>query len=216
MIEVLSHSESGGEHSGNEDALEIRLHPIQRDCYLLSVADGQGGQRGGGPAAKLACKTCLDSAASTDPWKLLTPSKWIDILLVVDNAVAADPASGFTTLVGCCIHQNWLCGASCGDSGLAFWCEGKDATILTQHQAKNPPIGSGGANIVPFSAHLQAPWIVAAMTDGVWKYVGWDRLDDAFKSEQTETAIERLLTMVRSPRNKRLLDDFTIVILHGE
>src|SRR5262249_59006079 len=104
-------------------------------------------------------------AASNAIWKLVAASTWIDILLQADGAVAADPACGFTTLVGCCIHQNWLCGASCGDSALAYWCEGKDATILTQHQAKNPPIGSGGASIVPFSAHLQVPWIVVAMTD---------------------------------------------------
>jgi len=171
---------------------------------------------GGGPAARLACKSCLDSASSIPTWKLVAPSIWIDILLQADGAVGADPACGFTTLVACCIHKDWVCGASCGDSALAYWCDGKDAAVLTRHQEKNPPIGSGGANIVPFSAHLKAPWIVAAMTDGVWKYVGWDRLHEVFQSDQRETAIEKLLTIARSLRTKRLPDDFTIVVIHGE
>jgi len=47
---------------------------------------------------------------------------------------------------------------------------------LTRQQAKNPPIGSGDALFTPFGALLADPWLVLAMSDGVWKYVGWDRL----------------------------------------
>jgi serine/threonine protein phosphatase PrpC len=215
MFQVFTHSELGG-HLENQDAFQVSLHPADPSCYLFAIADGQGGQAGGGEAARLACKTCLDVAASAAAKKLSLPSTWIDILLSADRAVATDVTSGFTTLIAFCILNDWICGASSGDSALAYWDERNDGEILTQYQAKNPPIGFGGANIVPYSAHLQLPWTVAAMTDGVWKYVGWDRLRDVFKLERSEALIERLLTIAKSPANRRLQDDFTIVLVRTD
>ena len=48
--------------------------------------------------------------------------------------------------------------------------------ILTRHQFKDPPVGSGEASFVPFTARLASPWTVLALTDGVWKYAGWDHV----------------------------------------
>ena len=52
------------------------------------------------------------------------------------------------------------------------------ATVVTGCQTKDPPVGSGEAFFVPFAAELTPPWLVLAMTDGVWKYAGWHRLEE--------------------------------------
>ena len=43
----LSHSEPGG-HATNEDAFEVMQHPADPSCWIGALADGQGGQAGGG------------------------------------------------------------------------------------------------------------------------------------------------------------------------
>ncbi|HVS40227.1 MAG TPA: hypothetical protein VMS17_32010, partial [Gemmataceae bacterium] len=48
MISVLSFSEVGG-HRVNEDAFAVQQHPLDPGMWLCFVADGQGGQPGGGP-----------------------------------------------------------------------------------------------------------------------------------------------------------------------
>src|SRR5262245_17537047 len=111
MIQVFSHSEPGG-HAENEDAFEFRVHVADSSSHLFAIADGQGGQFGGGAAARLACKVCQESATAFPVKQLMAPSNWASILAAADRAVAADSASGFTTLIGFCISSNWICGAS--------------------------------------------------------------------------------------------------------
>jgi len=173
MVKLLFHSEVGG-HSENEDAYGFRSHPADENCFLVSMGDGQGGQSGGGPAARLACTSCLSFAASAHSTDLINPFTWNSILTDVDRTVAADAASGFTTLVAFGIFGGFIFGASNGDSAAILLNHGKRAEILTARQQKNPPIGSGAADIVPFHGELRPPWLVLAMTDGVWKYNGWD------------------------------------------
>src|SRR6516225_3506021 len=98
MVKVFCHSEAGG-HAENEDAYGIQFHPADSNCCLVSIADGQGGRSGGSLASRLACSACLELAASTKPSNLLFPFTWNRILFDVDRAVAADAASGFTTLI---------------------------------------------------------------------------------------------------------------------
>ena len=50
------------------------------------------------------------------------------------------------------------------------------AAVLTADQRKNPPVGSGAAVFTEFTAELGHGWRVLGLTDGVWKYVGWDRV----------------------------------------
>lgn len=82
---------------------------------------------------------------------------------------------------------------------------------MTDRQAKNPPVGSGAAWFVPFVAKLAAPWLVMAMSDGVWKYVGWDRLIAAVAAHHGEPLIEALQVSARL-RSGRFPDDFTVVV----
>jgi hypothetical protein len=80
----------------------------------------------------------------------------------------ADQSAGYTTLIGFAVSGGHVIGAANGDS--ALWLAGADGHILdlTARQAKNPPIGSGGAAPTPFAAKMPASWIVLAMSDGVW------------------------------------------------
>jgi hypothetical protein len=214
MIHVFSHSEAGG-HAENEDAFELRPYPRGADCWLCAVADGQGGRSGGAAAARLACRTCLDGAGASPQVELLLPSNWVRIVQTADRAVANDPSAGLTTLIGFCLTQDWICGASSGDSALLVQSAGAAAEILTSGQMKNPPVGSGAVAALPFGHRLERPWVVLAMTDGVWKYAGWGTVLEVAAHTQGQDIIPSLLCRARLPRSGELQDDFTLLVLAG-
>ncbi len=215
MIEVFSHSEVGG-HAHNEDAFDVRLHPEITSCYLCVVADGQGGQQGGGPAARLACARCPQLALNNSLAQLLRPSTWTTLLHSVDESVAHDPAAGFTTLAAFCVTPTAICGASSGDSAVVLFTAGSRGSILTERQHKNPPVGSGDAVFVPFAASLVTPWTVLAMTDGVWKYAGWESVLEAAAFGNSRDVVSRLRERAVLSRSGKLQDDFTLVVLRGQ
>ena len=121
MVRVQSHSEVGG-HLHIEDAFAVQLHPRDPGMWLTLVADGQGGQAGGGPAARLACRAALDAAAGCPPDRLRDPVTWSGLVKQADATVHADPAAGFTTLVGLCVSRGRVVGASSGDSAALLVC----------------------------------------------------------------------------------------------
>jgi serine/threonine protein phosphatase PrpC len=211
MIGVQSFSEVGG-HRRNEDAFVVQAHPLASDCWLCLVADGQGGQPGGGPAAQLACQVGLDAARACRPEELLLAPIWSGILRRADAAVAADRDAGFTTLVGLCVYGDQVVGASSGDSA-AFLVSGGEARELTAGQHKNPPVGSGAAAVVPFASRLTEPRRVLVMSDGVWKYVGWDRVAAIAREARGPEVIARLQERARLPGSGKFQDDFTVVVL---
>lgn len=213
MIGVQSCSEVGG-HRLNEDVFCVGAHPLDPDCWLCLVADGQGGQAGGGPAAQLACQTALAAALGCRPEGLIDPSIWPGILRQADAAVAADSVAGFTTLVGLCVYRGRVVGTSSGDSAALLVNEGK-AKELTVGQHKNPPVGCGAAVAVPFAAAVKEPWRVLVMSDGVWKYVGWDRVVEVACRAHGPAVITELQRLARLPGSGRFQDDFTVVMLEA-
>lgn len=215
MIRVATHTEAGGP-AHNEDAFVIRPHPADPESYLCAVADGQGGQPGGGPAARRACDAFLAVASQATLPELMLLRVWDDILAYVDRAVADDADAGFTTLVTFCIAGGHLVGASCGDSALVLVEAGQAPLVLTARQAKNPPVGSGAALFVPFAIKLRPPWTLLAMTDGVWKYAGWDAMPQAAADADAEGTIRELRQRAGLPGSGALQDDFTLVVVKGE
>src|SRR5438270_11790809 len=107
MVNVQSFSEVGG-HRVNEDAFAVQQHPLDSGLWLCFVADGQGGQAGGGPAARRACQAALAAAAGCPPERLRDPPTWSGILKLADEAVRNDPIAGFTTFVGLCVSRHWV------------------------------------------------------------------------------------------------------------
>jgi len=204
MIQTYSFSEAGG-HPANEDAFVVQVIPNTPDGWLVCVADGQGGRAGGAKAAQVAC----DSAVSVVGRGGYHP----DILSRADEAVAAHHEAGFTTLISFSVEGNRVSGASSGDSAVLAIGGSGDIAELTAQQFKNPPVGSGEAVFVPFQSELVRPWKVLAMTDGVWKYVGWQRMRELATKLSGEELLTALQTAARLPHSGQFQDDFTVVLL---
>jgi serine/threonine protein phosphatase PrpC len=213
MLAVSSFSEVGG-HRVNEDAFAVQPHPLDPGVWLCFVADGQGGQAGGGPAAQLACRSALAAAVACRPERLSDERAWSGILQEVDQSVRDDRSAGLTTLVALGLVRDRVVGASSGDSAALLVC-GERAVELTARQCKNPPIGSGAAEAVPFAAAVSAPWKLLAMSDGVWKYVGWDGVIAVARREGGSALVAALQRPARLPRSGKFQDDFTVVLLES-
>ncbi|HEV3438576.1 MAG TPA: SpoIIE family protein phosphatase [Gemmata sp.] len=214
MIQTFSFSEAGG-HPINEDAFV--LHPFLNEAegWLVCLADGQGGRAGGGPAAQLACRTVADHVAATSGAGLDKPDSWVEILTRADQAVAADPTAGFTTLVDLSVQNDCVTGASCGDSAVLVVCGSGSIVELTSQQFKNPPVGFGDATFVPFTAKLVRPWRLLAMSDGMWKYVGWQRVRELAMRLTGARLLAELQTAARLRGSGEFQDDFTVVLIEA-
>ena len=215
MPNVITFTEVGS-HQLNEDAFAVQCHPADDACWLGALADGQGGQAGGGPAARLACRTVLEAAVRLSPERLQDAVTWVGLLELADQAVAAAPAAGYTTLIGFCVTGKAVCGASSGDSALLVAREASGFVNLTNRQFKNPPVGSGAALFVPFTAELNDSWMVMVMSDGVWKYVGWERIAEATSRLRGQELLDALAKQARLPGSGQFQDDFTLVIVQDE
>ena len=211
MFGIVSFSEGGDGHR-NEDAFVVAHHPLDSSVVVCIVADSQGGRAGGAQAAQLACHTAIQAVVNIPPDLLKEPRTWSGLLREVDEAVRADGDAGFTTAVGLCVADGRTVGASCGDSA-ALLVSGNQCVELTRGQRKNPPIGSGSALPVPFEADLEEPWRLLVLTDGVWKYVGWQRLIETARRQGGAELIAELQQAARLPGSGRFQDDFTVVIL---
>jgi PPM family protein phosphatase len=211
MIRVTSFSEAGG-HPINEDAFVVLRHPSGSDDWLCFLADGQGGRAGGAEAARIACHAASEAALRRSPRALAKPTSWGPVLQEADRAVHQHPGAGFTTLVSFSITGGLLVGASCGDSAVWALSGSEPARDITKGQFKNPPVGSGAAMFVPFAAPLVGPWSVLSMSDGVWKYVGWERLVPTAAATRGEALVEALQGLARLPGSGCLPDDFTLVL----
>jgi hypothetical protein len=209
---VLSYSEVGG-HRVNEDAFAVQAHPSDGDCWLCCLADGQGGQAGGGPAAQVACRTAMTAASQLPVDQLASATMWPDLLRLADEAVAMDRKAGYTTLVGFSVVNGQLRGASSGDSAVLAVVKAQQVHELTANQVKNPPVGSGAAVFTPFGLRLQHPWMVLAMSDGVWKYAGWERVGAIALRERGQALLDELQKATRLPASGKFQDDFTVVML---
>ena len=209
MIRVLSFTEAG-DSGANEDAFAVRT--LEPDRVVCFVADGQGGRAGGCQAARLASETATEFAANLPPEQLTNRLAWAGLIRKVDDAVQADPVAGFTTLVGLCVIGNRIVGASCGDSAALLVTE-NTATELTRGKHKDPPIGSGAIPAVTFDTTATAPWQLLMLTDGVWKYAGWERVIEAARRDRGTELLEALQRAARLPGSGRFQDDFTVVLL---
>jgi PPM family protein phosphatase len=208
------HSEPGHAHT-NEDAVEVHWLPADDRMLLCALADGQGGQSGGAAAAQIAVRKSLEVALTFTPVDLLNERIWRGIVNAADEGVAEAPSAGYTTLVCLGVSKERLCGASCGDSAALLITEGQ-TYLLTERQVKNPPIGSSAAQPVAFTAALGRAWKVLVMSDGVWKYVGWERLEELARQLEGEALLTALRQTVASGWGGKLPDDFTLALLqHG-
>jgi hypothetical protein len=210
---VTTFTEAGG-HAVNEDAFAVRAHPADAGLLLCALADGQGGRAGGARAAALASRVTVEAASRLPPATAADPAAWAALLCEADAAVEADAEAGFSTLIGLALTHDTVVGASCGDSAAVAVSAGR-AVDLTRRQFKDPPVGCGAAIFVPFELRLAAPWAVLLVSDGVWKYGGWDRLFRLARAERGRGLVEALQAAARLPGSGRFPDDFTVVLCEG-
>ena len=79
MLTWATFSEPGG-HVHNEDSFEVMRHPMDPECLVCFLADGQGGQAGGGLASRTACRVGMERARELPPATLSSPSEWVKLL----------------------------------------------------------------------------------------------------------------------------------------
>ena len=193
----------------------VRPHPGDAGVLLCSLADGQGGQVGGAAAAWVAVEESLRAASSFPANELRQAAPWYAIVGAADEAVCEDDAAGFCSLVSLCTSGQGIWGASCGDSGALLLSGGRDF-LLTEGQRKNPPVGSSAAHPVAFSARLQPGWTLLVVSDGVWKYVGWEHIAPMAAHYSGPDLIAALRRAAWDASGGRLPDDFGITLLHGQ
>lgn len=209
-MRTSNYSEAGHNHA-NEDRIKVARHSF--DAQFCTLADGMGGQAGGAQAATIAVQAAREMASSSSIEDLCREASWLQILSSADDAVEADASAGFTTLIAFCIGEDFICGASCGDSAILLLHNDKPI-LLTENQRKSPPVGSSAAQPVGFSQKLEAPWKVLAMSDGVWKFVGWDAMTENCRSFDGTNLILKLRELAAGNANK-LPDDFTIALFES-
>lgn len=212
-MQVFVHSEAGDRHA-NEDAYAIEPHPEVPDLLLVSLADGQGGQSGGAQAGRVAAQTAVRLAASCAPRELLKAATWLPVIVGADDVVAEDPSAGYATLVALAVSSRRLAGASVGDSA-AFLRSGSQNRLLTEDQRKNPPAGSGAAYPTGFSASLRSPWTLLVVSDGVYRYIGWESIASLMDRHRGRPLLEALVKAQKDSHRGVLGDDFTALLVEG-
>ncbi len=214
-MKIAQFSQAGG-HTENEDHHIVKPHPLDPECILCAVADGQGGQSGGVHASRIACEASIDTICHTAHRELTHTRCWTKALETADRAVEHDEEAGYATLVCLMVHKDLVIGVSSGDSAaLAVDSEGR-TVVLTEKQKMKPPMGSGDAIATPFNHKLIAPWRVLVMTDGVWKYAGWPAVIKISTEKQGQQIIDALWKTATERGARKLQDDFTLVVLESD
>ena len=211
-LRFLTFTEAGDNHI-NEDAVQVRSYPGRADFALCSLADGQGGRSGGARAAQVAVEESLRAALSFPADALKQAASWYPVVSAADDAVSEDDDAGFCTLVSLGVSLQYVCGASCGDSGALLLTGGRE-TLLTEHQRKNPPVGSGAARPTAFEACLDPGWKLLVVSDGVWNYVGWDQIAAIAAQTQGDQLIAALRRAALDSNAGKMLDDFSAALFY--
>ncbi len=216
------HSERGGSHTENEDVAIAIPHPNAPELLLCVLADGQGGRSGGAQAAHTAAHSVLSLASQTPASRLrgriLHKYTWPAILSGADDAAMETSGDGYTTLIGLCVASRFVAGASCGDSGVLLVPKPgvkTEPAWLTENQRKNPPVGSGAAHPVSFSARLAPGDTLLVMSDGAFRYGDAGEVANACLSATGEQIIAALRALqTGTNRSRELSDDFSVLVVH--
>lgn len=201
----------GAGHSENQDHVLVFRHPIHSDLLIGLIADGQGGQPDAAKASRIACEAARDLSLERSRDELLRPEPWMNLLVQADRAVA-EGCEGYTTLLGFALDGESLCGASVGDSRMYFLKGETAMNELTFQQQKNPPFGSSACRPTPLGLLLEEGNRLLAATDGVWKFVGYERLEDHLRNQEGEE-LARVLEREVLEGHRVLPDDFSLIWL---
>lgn len=209
-MKIVTHTEAGGKPV-NEDFILARRHPMDESIWICCIADGQGGRSNGASAAKMACEAFFQSARAVFPAELFKDRTIPGLLSLVDGRVSI--TGGFTTLAVLVLDRDSASGASSGDSKIFTRDQLGNVAEITASQRKNPPVGSGDAVFEPFMAHAIGGSRVLMVTDGVWKYAGFENIRRALESPEVEQVPELLRRETLARSGSSLPDDFSIIAI---
>jgi len=214
-MHIFSHTEAGGKID-NEDYVLVRRHPLHGGGWVALLADGQGGCSNGGLAARTACETAMDLAGGTSFDALLNPSRLVDLLERTDRAVAE--IGGFTPLVALVADpiSSFAVGASAGDSQAYVGLLDGRVEHLTARQRKNPPVGSGDAKFEVFSVEERSWQRLLIVSDGVWKFAGFDAVRSAMALPDPHETLGHLRRAALGKLGQTLPDDFSLISISLE
>jgi serine/threonine protein phosphatase PrpC len=207
---VHFHTEPGGKEM-NEDFVIARCHPEAPDTWICILADGQGGRANGARASRTACESAWTQAVARPVHTLFEDGTWLKILRQADKDTAL--TGGFTTLIALSVRRDFAAGASCGDSKVYFKAPSQeDLHEWTEHQRKNPPVGSQAANFESFSYPAIEGGRILMASDGVWKYCGYEALRSSFLLP-ADSVTSSLRAAILNRGGSTLPDDFSIVAI---
>ena len=195
-----------------EDRAEIIDSP---QGIVIVVADGVGGQSGGGAAADLTRSLLREGIPRFTQEDWTDSFSWADLLTRTDQMIVSDPEAGMTTCVIIALpidSPGSLFGASVGDSE-AWVVTGDDWIELTEHQARlgKSFLGRGDAEGIAFIGELNTGSTLVVATDGLFKYADADKICAAARLEHLDEATRNLVELVRFPSGG-LPDDIAVVL----
>lgn len=190
--------------TGSEDRAEIVETP---NGVVLIVADGVGGQAGGGAAADFVVEHLREIIPQMT--NLEDPKAWYSVVKSLDGELLLDDDMGQTTLIVAAVTPWRIVGASVGDSE-AWLVQPEGHFDLTGGQKRKPYLGSG-AEVTAFSLKRPRRGTLLVATDGLFKYAPAERILDTASHPELEHAAENLADLARLPSGK-LPDDLALVL----
>ena len=200
-IEVVGRSVSP--KAENEDRVVTRVFD---EAVFVALADGAGGQMGGARAAQIAVDVALEMAQITCDWR--DRNKWVAFLHNADLDIQRDSEAGITTAIALGAGEDWIAGASVGDSEV--WLLGASEVVdLTGRQRRKPFLGQG-ARAVAFNAPWQGETLLVG-SDGLFKYASPETIAQIARGADLDAVAEALIERVRYASGV-LPDDVSLVL----
>lgn len=128
--------------------------------------------------------------------------------------VEVSETEGYTTLAAAAITRESVTGGSCGDSKLYhFSRRSGNIEEWTSRQFRNPPVGSSECQFMMFHQDLDVGDGLFIVSDGVWKYCGYEALQSAFALADFSTTAAHIRTATLARVGRELPDDFSLIAL---
>lgn len=200
VISLYTSTKAGG--GTNQDRVTYFEHA---QGTVILIADGAGGQGGGGIAADCSVEFLRVACAKQG----LSPETCSQLLSALDSELSAHRTAGESTAVMIVIGHDMMFGASVGDSEAWLVEDGKTA-VLTESQYRKPLLGSGAAIPVEFGPVPFAGTLVVG-TDGLFNYVRRNLIIESASRVDRAQLAETLSEAARMPAGG-FQDDTTVVV----
>lgn len=190
----------------NQPNQDFAAHFSKDGVDFLILADGVGGQGGGGVAAQYLVDFVSQNVSKNN---LHQPFFLQNLLGAADHMINNHAKAGKTTAIVIAVEDNEVYGSSAGDSE-AYILENNCLTSLTDGQDLNGFIGSGHAAPISFKKIFTDGVLILA-SDGLWKYAQPQNIIKELSSSRQKASSARLADLARM-QSGHLNDDISILL----